>query len=147
VSRVRRAVVLDTNVLLSGFVGLTKPESVPGELLRRWNGREFALIVSRPILDEFTRALTYPYFARQMTPRQCQIALRRLTRIATTVSITRTVSGVAPDADDDLILATALSGSADYLVTGDRALLSLGAFDTIPILTPRAFLDVLADRP
>ena len=49
------------------------------------------------------------------------------------------------DEEDDLVLATAVAARADYLVTGDRYLLEIGAFRGIPIVTPRAFLDVLAE--
>ncbi|NBC33359.1 MAG: hypothetical protein GVY13_11850 [Alphaproteobacteria bacterium] len=44
---------------------------------------------------------------------------------------------------DDVFLAVALAGKADALVTGDRDLLVLHPFRGIPILSPRAFLDVM----
>jgi len=50
---------------------------------------------------------------------------------------------MATHPEDDLILATAASARADYLVTGDRQLLALGTFEEIAIVTPRAFLDLL----
>jgi uncharacterized protein len=54
------------------------------------------------------------------------------------------VSGVASHPEDDLILATAASGAADYLVTGDRQLLALGTFYEVRIVSARQFLDTLA---
>ena len=51
------------------------------------------------------------------------------------------VSGVASHPEDDLVLATAISGAAEYLVTGDRQLLALGTFRDIRIVTARQFLD------
>jgi predicted nucleic acid-binding protein len=47
--------------------------------------------------------------------------------------------------EDDLILATAVSAQADYLVTGDNALLGLGAFQDVMTLSSRAFLDLLTN--
>ncbi len=44
---------------------------------------------------------------------------------------------------DDLILATAMSSQADYLVTGDKQLQDLGTYQGVTILSPRAFLDLL----
>lgn len=59
------------------------------------------------------------------------------------MSITVEVHGVAAHPEDDLVLATALSGQADYLVTGDLKLQRLGTHQGVQILSPRAFLDVL----
>ena len=58
------------------------------------------------------------------------------------------IHGVAPDDEDDLILATAVAADADFLVTGDKGLLALGEFRGIPIVSPREFLVRLdvADR-
>jgi putative PIN family toxin of toxin-antitoxin system len=47
------------------------------------------------------------------------------------------------DASDLLVLAAAVSGGADVLVTGDRDLLDIVAAAPIPILTPRGFWDLL----
>ena len=50
---------------------------------------------------------------------------------------------VAADPDDDIYLAAASEGLADYLVSGDRHLLDLVEYEGIPIVTPREFLDLL----
>lgn len=47
---------------------------------------------------------------------------------------------VCRDADDDWVLATAIAGRAEVILTGDADLLKLGAFRGISILTPRQFL-------
>jgi len=52
------------------------------------------------------------------------------------------LTGVAPDRDDDYLIALARAAHADYLVCGDRHLLGLA--DPVPaVLTPREFLDLL----
>ena len=53
------------------------------------------------------------------------------------------MQGVAPDPDDDHVLAAAASSQAEYVVTGDQPLLGLGAYQGAAIISPRAFLDVL----
>ena len=51
------------------------------------------------------------------------------------------------DPDDEKILATAVEGNADYIVTGDkRDLLVLGTYEGIAIVTPGQFLSILQDR-
>jgi uncharacterized protein len=46
---------------------------------------------------------------------------------------------VVRDPNDDLILAAAIVAKAEYLVTRDDDLLSLGKHKRITILTPEAF--------
>jgi predicted nucleic acid-binding protein len=50
---------------------------------------------------------------------------------------------VSRDPDDDHVLAAAVVGEADCIVTGDKDLLVLDPYEGIRIVTPREFLDVL----
>ena len=47
------------------------------------------------------------------------------------------------DKDDLIILASALSGNADLLVTGDKELLELAKVENLEIVSPRAFWEKL----
>jgi predicted nucleic acid-binding protein len=53
------------------------------------------------------------------------------------------VTGVVRDPNDDMVVACALEARADYIVTRDKDLLSLGTYEGIRIVTPRQFLDLL----
>jgi predicted nucleic acid-binding protein len=53
---------------------------------------------------------------------------------------------VCRDKHDDIVLATALAGKADFIVTGDDDLLALKKFRGIRILSPRNFLEFLDRR-
>jgi predicted nucleic acid-binding protein len=70
--------------------------------------------------------------------------LSLLRREATVVPITVSVHGVVADAADDVILATALSGQATYVVSGDRKVQAVGEYQGVAIRSPDAFLTVLA---
>lgn len=48
---------------------------------------------------------------------------------------------VCRDADDDWVLATAIAGKADVIITGDDDLLVLKNYAGATILSPRAFLE------
>jgi putative PIN family toxin of toxin-antitoxin system len=47
---------------------------------------------------------------------------------------------VCRDPDDDMVLATAVSGGAAAIVTGDDDLLVLGSYQGVQIMSPREFL-------
>lgn len=136
-------VVLDTNVLASGFAGFLIPASVPGRLLHAWRAGEIEVVVSEHILTELARSFEQRYFQRRLTPNQVARSLALLQRQATTSRITAEVQGVATHPEDDLILATAVSAQAAYLVTGDSQLQKLGSYRGVTIVSPRDFLDLL----
>lgn len=53
--------------------------------------------------------------------------------------------GIIPaDTSDEQILACAIDGNADLIVSGDHHLLNLGKYQNIPIITPHILLQVLA---
>lgn len=112
-------------------------------IIRAWRMGQYELVISDHILDEIRSTLTNPYFSRSVNPSDVQTTLTFLSRFATVVEITVTVEGVATHPEDDLILATAVSGQVDYLVTADRQLLGLGEYDGVRIVSPREFLAIL----
>lgn len=135
--------VLDTNVLASGLIGEKNPNSAPGELLRRWRAREYLLVVSRHILDELSDTLANPYFSQRLSGDDIARALASVATDAVVQPLTISVIGVASHPEDDLVLATALSAGADYLVTGDRRLRERGQFGDTRSVTAREFLEIL----
>ena len=135
--------VFDTNVLASGFAGFLRPTSTPGALVRAWLANQVELVVSEHIHSELSRTFEEPYFRRQIPAETIAEATDLLRRRATTVPLTVEVRGIATHPEDDLILATAASARADYLVTGDRQLLALGAYRGVTIVSPRQLLDIL----
>ena len=57
--------------------------------------------------------------------------------------LTVAVEDVATHPEDDLVLATALSGGAQFLVTGDHKLLGLKTYRGLVIVSVREFLALL----
>lgn len=139
--------VCDANVLVSGVFGQHRLESKPGELVRRILRGDVTLVLSEPIVDEFERTLTKPYFVARMDEAVRRDAFAALVGIGRFVSPTRQVRGVATHPEDDLVLAAALSADADFLVTGDKKLQALGIWEGIVILDPAAFLAILDNLP
>ena len=133
-------VVLDTNILASGAIA---SRGTLVHIMDAWQNGNFSLIVSLPILTELERTFEKPYFRQRLTAEQCSRFAMLLRRRATFTPIAVRVQGVATHAADDLILATAVSARADYLVTGDTKLQDLGAYQGVTVLSPREFLEFL----
>lgn len=127
--------VVDTNVLLSG---LLFPQSAPGRVLRTVL-RDGQLLVSTETLAELADVLAQPKFDAYIDIADRMEFLRRLGRVAETVSVVRTVRACR-DPRDDKFLEVAVNGDAKAIVTGDNDLLSLNLFHDIEILAPAVFL-------
>lgn len=134
--------VLDSNVLLSGFL---TGDSPPALIVDAWVAGQFQLVVSELLLAELTRNIQKPYFRRRLISDQIAEDLNRLRTDAWLTPITVPVASVASHPEDDDMLATAVSGHADYLVTGDGPLQRVGSYQGVTILSPRAFLQLLSD--
>jgi putative PIN family toxin of toxin-antitoxin system len=131
---------LDVNVLASGFPAETGP---PAALIDAWTALAYELIISEHILEGLERTWQKPYYQRCFTAKQVQDSLAVLRAEATLVIPASTVRGIGEDAEDDLVIATAVSGQAQYLVTGDRVLQGIGLYQGVTILSPRQFLTAL----
>ena len=133
-------IVLDTGILVSALITQNTP---PDWLYQSWRKQEFILVTSEEQLEEIRRVLSYKKLERFINPSEAQILLDALHRKAV-IANNLPVVDLSPDPDDNRIIATALAGEADYLVSGDKAdLLSLGTAHDIPILTARQMAERL----
>jgi len=105
-----------------------------------WRRRVFQLATSEHILGELAETLEDRYFKKHLTRQQWQRAVSRLRLQAQLTEITARVVGVAPSAKDGLVLATAESAGAAYLVTNDGKFLEVAYYHGIQILPPLALL-------
>jgi uncharacterized protein len=136
--------VLDSNVIVSAFTG-DPARSAAAELLARWRRGEYEVLVSEYILGEVDRTLGNAWFRRFVSDGDRRTLLQLLEERAIVTALWRQVVGVAPQAKDDPVIATALSGDGDFLVTGDRRLRAVGIHQGVPFLTPDEFRRVLND--
>jgi predicted nucleic acid-binding protein len=99
------------------------------------------LVLSEHIFQELTRHGTGELNG---SPEKVDGSVHELRRCCEMV-IPASVSLEAFEYPHDIpVLGTAVAGRADLLVTGDRQLLALGRFESIPIVSPREFQDQLA---
>ena len=135
--------VLDTNVIASALVGERRPGNQPAAVLHRWQAGHFSLVTSEPLCDELDRTLNKPYFRRFVTPEHQRSVLAELRFSGEVVHPLLGVGPIAAHPEDDVVVATALAGDADYVVTGDRAFLAVGGFATVRFVPIGEFLLLL----
>lgn len=133
---------LDTNTLASGFLQANE-DSTPVQLFGAWISGSFTLVLSEHILDELQRTFRKPYFARRLSVPQQAANMALLRTLAVITPLTVTVSGIASHQEDDLVLATALSGNAQFLITGDYKLVGLKQYEGVILVTAHEFLAML----
>jgi len=137
-------VVLDTNVFISA---LLSPGSPPARIIKHWEDREFEVAVSPPLLEELERALGYDRVSKYLQRSRVEIEdfLHQLREAALVVHPDLHLQVVTEDPDDNRVLECALSSDAEFIISGDNHLLSLGEFRGIQILPPAGFLVFLGE--
>lgn len=141
-------VVLDTNVFVSS---LLVRAGLPAQVLDAWRERRYLLIVSPAIIAEIRATLAYPRIRSKyaITDEDIEQLVTLLERDALLVPGNADVASAIPEEPaDEMVLACALDGQADMIVSGDHHLLDLEAYQSIPILAVRPFLEQLvAESP
>ena len=130
--------VVDTNILISAFFW----GGVPGKVLDVAQRNDATLVTSEVLLTELLTVLQREKFAERLrrinrTPSQFLQNYRAMVEV---VDVTPLAQPVCDDPDDDAILACAVSGVADVIVSGDDDLLRLKLYAAIPIIKPAQFL-------
>jgi putative PIN family toxin of toxin-antitoxin system len=130
-------VVLDNNVILSGLFW----KGAPRALLDSAVAGRFQAITSPALLAELEAVLSEDF---ELPDGPLREAMSFVLSFAEVVED----GGISPvavrDPGDEKVLACAVRGGADAVVTGDRDLLDLPELPGIRILGPRAFLDTLS---
>lgn len=128
--------VLDTNVVVAGLLW----NGHPRRLLDLAIDGDVTLFSSPALIDELAHTLNYPKFSQRIaahcatTPSALTVRYGALVTLVTPSEVPRVIE---QDADDDQVLACALTANANLIVSGDKHLRSLGgAYQGIRIVTP-----------
>jgi putative PIN family toxin of toxin-antitoxin system len=131
-------VVLDTNVLVSALLFY----GPPNRLVALWQEGRIILLVSREVLVEYLRVLSYPKFG--LTQEEIkELIAENVLSYAETVTVGTYPPVISEDPADDKFLFLADDGQAGQIVSGDKHLLSLKEYRGIKILSVRSFLEIL----
>lgn len=131
-------VVLDTNVLVSGAI---QKKGFPYKVVKAWEDDVLALVTSGPLIDEVNRVLHYNKIRVRYSLKEEEIKqiLLNLMRYSIFINDPPKLNVIKEDPSDNNILAAAIGGKADYIISGDTHLLNLGAYKGVSILTPKEF--------
>ena len=127
-------VVLDTTVLLSG---LAYPASVPGSIVEAWRAGSLQVTLSHYILDELRRVLPKLRSRHGLSDDGIADLVDCLAFQADLVEPAGHWNAQLTDPFDQAILGTLVAAKANYLITGDKALLVLA--DKYPVLAAAQF--------
>jgi putative PIN family toxin of toxin-antitoxin system len=127
-------VVFDTNVLVSALVF---PGGRGEAALHRILEVKDELVLSKPILDELLGVLERK-FARDAE--ELSHAALFLSELGVTVKPRQRLR-IVKDEPDNRILECAIAGHAHVIVTGDRALLALGEYRGVRVVSLRDYLE------
>jgi len=130
-------VVLDTNVFISAFFWDGSPRRV---LERAIRGND-ELLVCREILDEIADVMRRPKFGVDHV--FIDYFLKSIEEVARPASITQPVPEICRDPQDNKILACAVVGGAEFIVSGDEDLLVLKEYSGTKIVSPDDYLNHL----
>jgi putative PIN family toxin of toxin-antitoxin system len=132
--------VLDTNVVASALFW----DGAPRRLLKHAHIVGILLYTSVPLLSELTDILSRSKFERKITASLLSVdqIVDSYAAMASVVSPAYIVR-LAPDPDDDVVIGTAISAKADFVVTGDRTFLAVAHYQGGRIVSVKEALDLL----
>lgn len=135
--------VVDTNVVVSGLIG----KGPPRQILERILSGSVALILSKPVFQEYVEVLSRPKFARHNDFfRNAKVVLQSLHGLASFIEPTQRIT-VCTDSDDNKFVELAVGGGAEFLVTGNLRHFPSSPFRGVLIVSPAQILSNLrADR-
>jgi len=137
-------VVFDTVVFVRS---LLNPYSQAGRLVFA-HADDYALVLSEPLVREILEVLQRPEITRKIRT-VAEMDMGRLLDLFSQAELVEpaAIPAVCRDPNDDKFLATALAGGVDFLVSADKDLLDLEAYQGITIVDVATFLGILEEEP
>jgi putative PIN family toxin of toxin-antitoxin system len=134
--------VIDTNVTISALITAGSP---PDRVLRALLAERFDAVTSPQLIAELEDvASRRKFLARvRLAPAELRLFLDTIHAHSAIVRPDFEVSAMQSDPADNRVLEAAVAGNADYIVTGDGALLALGEYEGVEIVTPAMFIAIL----
>lgn len=129
----RTRLVLDTNVLISGYLWDGKPR----QLLKLVKEGGFTILYSKETISEFARVLSLKF---GFIADEIHTIIMDMSGMGEKVTIKSEERPIFNDIADNVFINLAVDGKAAIIVSGDSHLLKLKRFKDIEILTVSDFL-------
>jgi len=129
--------VFDTNIFVSA---LAIPGGQAGRAIDLVIDLRASLCISKEIIHEVLGVLAQKFSKGSEELSRTAVFLSQLSELV----VPRKKLAVLDDEPDNRILECAVTGHADVIVTGDRAMLNLKKYQEIRILSLRQFLDEIS---
>lgn len=126
--------VIDTNVFISSFFG-----GNPRKIIDLWKMGKLTLCLSKDILDEYIEVLGRIGLEGERELEELLALFSKGFNITFTTK-TPKINAVKADPDDNKFIECAVALKADVIITGDRALGAVKAYEGVRVLTPAQFL-------
>ncbi len=135
-------VVLDANIFVSAVL---KSTGNPARIIEMVKEERIKLLVSPDILGEVRATLLYPKLKNlhRRSARWVKGFLQELSAKADITPGELEVNAIKDDPSDNIYLACAVEGKAEFIVSGDAHLKNLQSFQNIPIVDPATFLQTM----
>lgn len=132
--------VLDTNVFVSAALS-KNPSSPTREVIDRWKRGEFVLLICAALAEEIVEKL----LDHSIDADKVGVLVETLANLAEWIEVpSAKIEALLSDRDDNMIVACAFEGEANYLVTYDPHFdLLQGNYRGIKIIKAIPFLEVL----
>lgn len=137
-------IILDTNIWISYL--LARDEQNPiRRLARACIEHECILIVPPELIREVRGSIAkYPHLGKRITQNELEILIQEFHEVALIPdSLREEFAQYSRDIQDDYLVVYGLTQQADYLVTGDKDLLTLGSVEQLQIISPATMRGIL----
>lgn len=141
----RPRALFDTNLYINFLLSRDPAGTAVGFALQAASQRAFDLLLPDDVIAELGAVVARrPHLNVRISQERLDTLLERLLEFATRISVfEEEPPQISRDPEDDYLLALAVFHAADYIVTRDRDLLSLGEVVGVKIVDPVGFLAVL----
>ena len=130
-------VVFDTNIFISAVLS---PTGKPFQCTALAKRGIIQSITCREILAEFKEKLIFKF---QYETLRAEYLIEEITGYSELIEINNNLKIINEDPDDDMVMECAILSEANYIITGDRHLLSLGNYEKIKIIKAVEFLSLI----
>ena len=138
-------VVLDTNIIISAILS---PKSKAASIVKLVLDGKLHLVIAPAMWKELHAVLQYPKLQALMKKNDVSMdevkdLLYKIERMAITAPGAKKVDRITKDTSDNIFLACAVEGKADFIISGDSHLKEVKVFQGVEIVSPDVFIKMV----